>query len=254
LPDQVPWELNRYSDIGTCQQREVHNGKALKGVSPVYSTKLRRPFFSSAWPKLSVVSLGLGAFLFLAAPVALAECPPTDPLCVVESSIQTEAPPPPSLPPIQGDVEKAVEDAVEGAKGEVDKVIGQVTETIDELLQPGGDDPGGGGDDGGSGNQPPAGPGGGRTGSPEGRLTGPAFPGSGLTTPVDVPSTPTAFKDQPGPFGRIGEAAVEAAKRLGFPLALAVIVMAFAMFQNYLDRKDPKLALAPVGPEVMRFE
>ena len=199
--------------------------------------------------------MGLGAFLFLAAPAALADCPPTDPLCVVESSvessIETEVPPPPSLPPIPGDVEKAVE----GAKGEVDKVIGQVKETIDGILQPGGDNPGGGGgDDGGSGNKPPAGPGGGRTGSPEGRLTGPDFPGSRLSTPANVPSTPAGFREQPGPFGRIGEAAVEAAKRLGFPLALAVIVMAFAMVQNYLDRKDPKLASAPVGPEVMRFE
>jgi hypothetical protein len=188
------------------------------------------------------------------APAAMAECPHTDPVCVVESSIETEAPPSPSLPPIPGDVEKAVEDAVEGAKGEVDRVIGQVTETIDELLQPGGDSPGGGGDDGGSTNQPPAGSGGGRTSSPEERLTGPGFPGSPLTTPATVPSTPAAFKDQPGPFGRIGDAAVEAAKRLGFPLALALVVVAFAMFQNYLDRKDPKLALAPVGPEVMRFE
>jgi hypothetical protein len=197
--------------------------------------------------------LGLGSFLFLAAPAALAECPLTDPLCVVESSIETELPPPPSLPPIPDDVGKALE----GAKGEVDKVVGQVTETIDELLNPAGKDPGGGGgggDDGGSVKQPPGAPGGGRTGSPEGRLTGPDFPGSRLTTPANVPTTPAAFKDQPGPLGRIGEAAVEAAKRLGFPLALAVIVMAFAMIQNYLDRKDPKLALAPVGPEVMRFE
>lgn len=226
----------------------MHNETALKGVSPVYSTKLRRPFSRSAWPQVSVVALGLGAFLFLAAPAALADCPPTDPLCVVESSIETQAPPLPSLPPIPGDVEKAVE----GAKGEVDKVIGQVTETIDHILQPGGDNPGGGGGDDG-GNKPPAGPGGGRTGSPEGRLTGPDFPGQ-LNTPANVPSTPAGFREQPGPFGRIGEAAVEAAKRLGFPLALAVIVMAFAMVQNYLDRKDPKLASAPVGPEVMRFE
>jgi hypothetical protein len=47
---------------------------------------------------------------------------------------------------------------------------------------------------------------------------------------------------------------VEAARQLGFPLALAVIVVAFAMIQNYIDRKDPKLALAPIRPEVLRFE
>jgi hypothetical protein len=220
----------------------------------VYSTQLRRPFSRSAWPKLIVVFMGLGAFLFLAAPAALAECPPTDPLCVVESSIEAEAPPPPSLPPIPDDVEKAVDDAVGAAKGEADKVIGQVTETIDELLQPGGDDPGGG-DDGGTGNQSPAGPvDAGRSGSPDGIVPGSVFPGSRLTTPANLPTKPAAFQDQPGLFGRIGDAAVEAAKRLGFPLALAVVVVAFAMIQNYFDRKDPKLALAPVRPEVMRFE
>lgn len=217
------------------------------------SAKPRRPFSGAIWPKLSVVSVGLAAFFFVATPAAPAECPATDPLCVVENSIETEVPPP---PPVPHELEKAVEDAVEGAKGEVDKVVGQVTDTLDELLHPGGDDPGGGGDDeGGSGNLPPPGPGNeGRSGNPEGRLTGPDFPGSRLTTPATVPTTPAAFKDQPGLFGRVGEAAVEAVRQLGFPLALAVIVVAFAMIQNYIDRKDPKLALAPVRPELLRFE
>lgn len=201
--------------------------------------------------------LGVGALLLVAAPVALAECPLTDPLCVAEQSLESDAPPPPSLPPVPDDVKKAADDAVTKAKGEVDKAVTTVTDTLDELLQPGGDDPGGGGgrDSGGSGNKPPAGPGdGGRSGTPEGRLPGSGFPGSRLTTPADTTSTPVAFRDQPGLFGQIGDAAVEAAKQLGFPLALAVIVVAFAMIQNYVDRKDPRLALAPIRPEVMRFQ
>lgn len=217
----------------------------------------RRSLFSLAWTRLLLIVMGVGALLLAAAPVALAECPLTDPLCLAESQPQLQAPPPPSLPPVPDDPKKVVDDAVNKAKGEVDKVVGQVTDAVDDLLNPGGKDPGPGGGGGGSGpgNTPGSGPGdAGRSGNPEGRLPGSDFPGSRLTTPVNTPSRPAAFRDQPGVFGRIGDAAVEAAKRLGFPLALAAIVVAFAMVQNYLDRRDPRLALAPVRPEVMRFE
>lgn len=40
---------------------------------------------------------------------------------------------------------------------------------------------------------------------------------------------------------------------LAFPLALAVVVVAFLLVQGRLDRRDPKLALAPVGPDVIGF-
>jgi hypothetical protein len=36
-------------------------------------------------------------------------------------------------------------------------------------------------------------------------------------------------------------------------LALALIVGAFLLAQNRLDRRDPRLALAPVGPDVLDF-
>jgi hypothetical protein len=32
-----------------------------------------------------------------------------------------------------------------------------------------------------------------------------------------------------------------------FPLALALLVAAFLLVQNRVDRKDPKLALAPIS-------
>jgi hypothetical protein len=57
-----------------------------------------------------------------------------------------------------------------------------------------------------------------------------------------------------GFFDRLGSLVIQAAKALAFPLALALIVLLFVAVQNRIDRKDPKLALAPVAPDVLRFE
>lgn len=48
---------------------------------------------------------------------------------------------------------------------------------------------------------------------------------------------------------QIGRIAAEAAKQMAFPLALTLLVGAFLTMQNRMDRKDPKLALAPVDSE-----
>ena len=60
--------------------------------------------------------------------------------------------------------------------------------------------------------------------------------------PVDVPADESLVT-------QIGRIATEAARQAAFPLALALLVIAFLMVQNRLDRKDPKLALAPVDSE-----
>jgi hypothetical protein len=207
-----------------------------------------------------MIGLAAGIMLVISAPASLAACPATDPLCVTDDVLPPEDP----LPPVD-DVKKAVGDAVDSAKRETDKVVGQVTDTVDGLLDPGGggpvDDPGGDGDGGGGGGEnrsprPSGRPGlseAGGTGT-DGISTGTSFPGGSVRAPASVPSAPRAFRDQPGIIGRIGGAAAEVARQLGFPLALALIVVAFGAIQNYLDRRDPKLALAPVRPEVLRFE
>ena len=41
------------------------------------------------------------------------------------------------------------------------------------------------------------------------------------------------------------EAAVAVATEFGFPLALAAAVLGFLMIQGYVDRRDPKLRMAP---------
>jgi hypothetical protein len=236
--------------------RHLHQRKRpvdLRGAGPVNSANPRRSFFRSICARLTVLALAAGVMLIVSAPASLATCPPTDPLCVVDEAAQ------PSLPPVD-DVEKAIDDAVESAKGEADKVVGQVTEAVDELLNPGGGDPGGGnpggGGGGGGGSTGPIGgpaePG--AAGSPGVGSTGSSFPAGAVPAPGIASSNSVGVRDKPGIFGRIGGAAVEVATQLGFPLALALVVIAFAATQNYLDRRDPKLALAPVRPEVMRFE
>lgn len=44
----------------------------------------------------------------------------------------------------------------------------------------------------------------------------------------------------------IAHAVVPAAKRAAFPAVLLALVVLFLAFQNRVDRRDPKLALAPV--------
>ena len=48
---------------------------------------------------------------------------------------------------------------------------------------------------------------------------------------------------------QIGRVAAELAQQVAFPLALVMLVGGFLMVQNRIDRKDPKLAVAPVDSE-----
>ncbi len=52
------------------------------------------------------------------------------------------------------------------------------------------------------------------------------------------------------------EAAVAVAAEFGFPLALAVAVFGFLLIQGYVDRRDPKLRMAPqtVHETTMQFK
>jgi hypothetical protein len=57
----------------------------------------------------------------------------------------------------------------------------------------------------------------------------------------------------PAFFDRIGGVAGLAAA-LAFPLVLALVAGTFVLVQNRIDRRDPRLALAPVRPDDLRFE
>ena len=47
-------------------------------------------------------------------------------------------------------------------------------------------------------------------------------------------------------LGELSQVAMKTAKRYSFPLSLALFVFAFMVVQGRIDRRDPKLRLAPL--------
>jgi len=184
-----------------------------------------------------------GLVLALSAPVAFADCPLTDPTCIVDQTKRTAT------------------DTADTVKDKADAAVKQATDTVDAILNPIGlptptptpTGAGDGGHGGSGGSVPNGGPATTPTSSGVGALNRAAITGT-LTTPPSS-SRPVRHGTAHGPslFGRIGGAAAEAAKQVAFPLALALVVVAFLMVQNRLDRRDPKLAQAPIAPDVLRF-
>jgi len=158
----------------------------------------------------------------------------------------------------------AGDQVVGGAKDAAGAVVDQATSTVGGVAGGGGTDPGSGpGAHGGHGTRrATAGPdlrGGSRQAartatarrtfsSATSRSTVTNSTSGGVTT---TSSEPTAV-DVGGTSGLAG-AIGRVAKRLAFPLALLVLVLAFIVFQHRIDRRDGKLAEAPVGRDVASF-
>lgn len=81
--------------------------------------------------------------------------------------------------------------------------------------------------------------------------------GSGGVTPGVGGATSTAvghpIPASVGGGGGVLVAAARLVRTLAIPLALILLVISFLFVQNRIDRKDPKLALAPVGSEYLTF-
>ena len=196
--------------------------------------------------------------LALAAP-ALADdvCDPLDATCVVTGTA--------------GSGQDPVTDTVDTVTGTVKPVVDDPQGTVDHTLHGTVNPPGGGGGTGG-------GTGGGGTGGdqPGGRGTagrpggtgphvvhGPQQPGSVGGRPAgphptgstpDTSSVPvTVAKDPVFADGFAGAAAHVVTRSLGVVLALLAVAVGFVTVQDRLDRRDPKLTLAPVQTEMMEF-
>jgi hypothetical protein len=88
--------------------------------------------------------------------------------------------------------------------------------------------------------------------SPLSPVASPSAPGVSLVDrPAGEPITPRRSHQHGGSLARV---MTEAARQLAFPLALLLVVASFLVVQDRLDRRDPKLALAPMRPEVARFD
>lgn len=69
------------------------------------------------------------------------------------------------------------------------------------------------------------------------------------TAPLGVDQAATSAADPESVFAQFAEAASEAAKKLAFPLALTLMVLAYLVVQGRIDGRDEKLALAPIDAE-----
>jgi hypothetical protein len=152
---------------------------------------------------------------------------------------------------ITGDAQETVEETVGAGLGSADDAIGDPPLPGTDPVAPGVDPAPSGGDGAGNGSDGNGSGGGdGPIGTPPGGVAGPFV--------LDPPAVGSGLVNEtvPAPRGFLGGLAgpaAEIASRIAFPLALAVLVLLFIAFQNRLDRRDPKLALAATSPDVLRF-
>ncbi|HEV2757581.1 MAG TPA: hypothetical protein VG318_17590 [Actinomycetota bacterium] len=67
--------------------------------------------------------------------------------------------------------------------------------------------------------------------------------GGSSEPPAPETSSPNAFARS---LAQLASTAGEAVQRFAFPLSLTILVLVFLLIQGEIDRRDPKLAFAPV--------
>lgn len=200
------------------------------------------------WTHVAVVAAVAVLPSFITSVAWADDCPPLDPTCILDDTVD------------EGEV---VEDTV----GTVTETIDPVEDTVDDVTAP----PGGGGDplpdeDGGeAGNG-----GGGGGGLGNGASAGGVRSGGGAATVSSLPpGTGPLGSSSSGPpivladhalasprdlSERLVAAAAGVAKSLALIFVLLGAVIGFVLFQNHLDKRDPRLALAPIRTDVVRFD
>jgi hypothetical protein len=194
-----------------------------------------------------VVVAGAASATMLLGPAGVAtaqNCPITDLSCLQN----------------QLDDQQTVDDTIGGAKDDVAEVVDTVTSTVGELTDAVGQPPGGDGPGAHHGGGVSHHPGGTATGHgrSSGSATGPTVLtreggaltqlGSAINGQAD--ENPADATDQRSAGTRLREAAA------GIAISLLIVlgtVLLFMTIQARLDRRDPKLALAPVTADVVTF-
>lgn len=199
--------------------------------------------------RLTLVAVATLALAATGHPSAHAACPALDLACQLDEAI--------------GAGEELVDDRLDPVDTPVDETIDPI---VDDVLGGGPvdlPDPIGGGDGGSHGGGPPVGeepPGTPNRTDHGGRgLVGGRNPdGPGLT---NLPGSAISAASGTAPPGRadrtsgnrLGDALGGVARSLAIVLALFGLAVAFVAVQDRLDRNDPRLALAPVGSDVVEF-
>jgi hypothetical protein len=224
-------------------------------------SKARERRFGTSLRALLLMAIGT-PFVIAAVP-ARATCPLTDLACVTGTVTETVDQ---VTEPVTEPVNEVTDPVTGTVGGVVDKVKDTVGPIVDEVPVPpqlpdpsldvnqpttgdSGSGPGPGAPQGGSGNGS-SDPG---TGSsverpiPVQALVGGTF----ISGVASSPSSDVRIGPSPPPERTIS--LEDVVKGFAFPLALVLIVGAFLLVQDRLDRRDPRLALAPVGPDVLDF-
>jgi hypothetical protein len=202
------------------------------------------------------------------APAARADCTLAAPSCVIDSVEEIVDPPTEITDPVQEEVTE-VTDPVVGTVGglvdNVDETVGPIIDEVEETVGPIIDEVG----------APvpgpsveiiePASPGVSPVDPPTERVDVgrssfvgrtvpvPALAGSPFVPNLELSSADEARIGPTPPAERSGLSLEDVVKGLTFPLALALIVGAFLLAQDRIDRRDPRLALAPLGPDILPF-
>ena len=228
--------------------------------SAAASSRARGRTFGTSLRGLLLLAIGT-SFVVAAAPAR--GCPLTDPGCVIETVDDVVEP---VTDPVVDQVDQVVDPVTEVTDpvvGTIGGVINGVEDTVGPIVDV---------------TEPPAqgdsdvgpdartGPGAPRGDSGNGRSD--VGSGSFVERPIPPPALvggafiPSLESVRPisdvrigasPPTERSGVSFENVVQGLAFPLALALIVGAFLLAQNRLDRRDPRLALAPVGPDVLDF-
>lgn len=232
--------------------------------SAAASSRARERTFGTSLRALLLLAIG-ASFVVAAAPAR--GCPLTDPGCVIETVDDVVEPVTEVTDPVVDQVDQVVDPVTEVTDpvgGTIGGVINGVEDTVDPIVDVT-EPPAQGHSD--VGSDPRTGPGAPPDDSGNGRsdvgsgsfverpIPPPALVGGEFIPSLDSvrPISDVRIGASP-PTERSGVSFENVVKGLvAFPLALALIVGAFLLAQNRLDRRDPRLALAPVGPDVLDF-
>ncbi len=209
---------------------------------------------------LSVVSLLVGSVALGGSASANELCQPLDTDCLTGELAGTDDPAP-------NDVVAPAEDALDPVLDTVDPVVNDTVDRVDRILEGrepeppgghgGGADDTGGRDAGGGTPRPDSdrSPGATTGGRPD-LVTG----ATGRLQTLRPSSRPTSSVRRVGPTperpslaDRLSETLRGAVRSLAVVLALLALVGGFVLVQDRVDRRDPRLALAPVQSDVIGF-
>jgi len=212
-------------------------------------------------PNRAVVVLAVGAFFLVMAPAARADCLVTNPSCVIETVEEVVDPATEVTDPVLEEVTEVTDPVVGRVGGLVENVVEEtVGPIIDEVGAP---VPGPSVEvtENPSPGVPPVDPDDRRVDVERSSIVERTIPTPALVGSPFVPNMPNlelsptdeARIGPTPPAERSGLSFADVVKGLTFPLALALIVGAFLLAQDRIDRRDPRLALAPLGPDILPF-